>query len=398
MQNNPDDIQPIHQDDLPAQVVEPVAHPLPIHPLFAPFGGNPLLVDPPQPHPEQPPVPPAGIIPPVNPPVNAPQPVHLPAPPAPVQLEQPAPLAFSNNFALHYGKLLKKPDEFAGKDRHACDDFVAQLKLFVDGNSHLFINDRAKVQLAATYLRGTAQRWFRPRMLKNTDPILDNFELFCKELQKALGDPDREKTMQRKLKALKQTNSASHYRMEFTNIIQYLDWDTSALKTYFYDGLKDSVKDILATLQDEPSDFDEYQELCVRIDNRLYERKLETKGTRTNNNSNNNNHKKEKDNNKNNSSSGNRPSYPNSSTTTTSTSTFKSAPMNVDSTSEKKYSPLTPEEKQRRKDLHLCLYCAGDGHIALYCPLKDKKNNNNRKNHIHTTLLGPEPTPESKNT
>jgi hypothetical protein len=48
--------------------------------------------------------------------------------------------------------------------------------------------------------------------------------------------------------------------------------------------------------------------------------------------------------------------------------------------------------------LHLCLYCAGDGHIALYCPLKDKKNNNNRKNHIHTTLLGPEPTPESKNT
>jgi len=30
--------------------------------------------------------------------------------------------------------------------------------------------------------------------------------------------------------------------------------------------------------------------------------------------------------------------------------------------------PLTPEEKQRRRDNNLCLYCAGPGHIARECP------------------------------
>ncbi|KAF9176080.1 hypothetical protein BGZ50_001886, partial [Haplosporangium sp. Z 11] len=31
---------------------------------------------------------------------------------------------------------------------------------------------------------------------------------------------------------------------------------------------------------------------------------------------------------------------------------------------------LTPEEKQRRRDLGLCLYCGGKDHFANACPAK----------------------------
>ncbi|KAG0245970.1 hypothetical protein BG011_002625, partial [Mortierella polycephala] len=32
---------------------------------------------------------------------------------------------------------------------------------------------------------------------------------------------------------------------------------------------------------------------------------------------------------------------------------------------------LTPEEKQRRRDLGLCLYCGGKDHFANVCPAKN---------------------------
>jgi len=44
----------------------------------------------------------------------------------------------------------------------------------------------------------------------------------------------------------------------------------------FYQGLKDEVKDKLAK-QDQPDEFPNYVAMAVRIDNRLYERRMEKK-------------------------------------------------------------------------------------------------------------------------
>jgi len=44
----------------------------------------------------------------------------------------------------------------------------------------------------------------------------------------------------------------------------------------FYQGLKDEVKDELAK-QDRPDEFPNYVAIVVRIDNRLYERRIEKK-------------------------------------------------------------------------------------------------------------------------
>ena len=54
----------------------------------------------------------------------------------------------------------------------------------------------------------------------------------------------------------------------------------------FYEGLKDEVKDELVK-EDRPDDFSDYVAMAVRIDNRLYERRMEKRGKPSHNNNHN---------------------------------------------------------------------------------------------------------------
>ena len=178
------------------------------------------------------------------------------------------------------GKLLNKPEEYDGKDRSKCNTFVAQVQLYISGNFETFPNEESKVLFAATYLRDKAFVWFEPYMGRPNDPILSDFTLFCQTLLSAFGDPELKKTMMRKIKLLKQTSSASNYRTEFENYAQYLNFGEAALREYFYDGLKDSIKDTIAEVPGElePTSFDDFKAWCVRIDSRLHDRKMDGKG------------------------------------------------------------------------------------------------------------------------
>lgn len=284
------------------------------------------------------------------------------------------------------GKLLNKPSEYDGKDRNACHTFLSQVRLYIRGNGHLFTDEDSKVLFAATYLRGKAYAWLEPRLSDNTNPILSDFELFCDELLRNLGDPDRERTMARKLKALRQTGSAATYRTEFDNITQYLTWDDSALRSYFYDGLKDPIKDTLATVIDEPQAFKAYQDFCVKIDNRLFERKQEPKSGHRSDTK----HHSSKDDRKE-----HKPSTPKSYTSTqTTVRTTGPGAMDLDASAARKYKPLTPAEKQHRMDNNLCLYCGKPGHRATDCPAKKKPQGVR----IQAVLTGPTGYPaEPKN-
>lgn len=175
------------------------------------------------------------------------------------------------------GKLLNKPTPYDGTDKYACNTFIAQVQLYMSGNEESFPTEETKVLFAATYLRGKAFAWLEPRLVKQTDPLLHNFQLFCTELQRNLGDPDQENTMVRKLKTIKQTTSAATYRSEFDSITQYLTWDEAALKSYYYDGLRPDVKDALSYIPEPPTNFHDYQDLTIRIDTRLYERRQESR-------------------------------------------------------------------------------------------------------------------------
>ena len=98
---------------------------------------------------------------------------------------------FAPAAGLSYGKMLHKPPEYTGKDRSGCSSFIAQTKLYISGNNHLFPTEESKVLFAATYLRDRAFQWFEPKMLNDEDPALHNFSLFCRSLMNALGDPSQ---------------------------------------------------------------------------------------------------------------------------------------------------------------------------------------------------------------
>ena len=48
--------------------------------------------------------------------------------------------------------------------------------------------------------------------------------------------------------------------------------------------------------------------------------------------------------------------------------------MEIDTT--RRCGPLSEEEKQRRRENRLCLYCGGPGHIAVNCPHRPKRQVN----------------------
>lgn len=291
-----------------------------------------------------------------------------------------APIPVVNVSPLNIAKFLHKPTEYDGKDRTACATFIAQVRLFITGSPQAFPTEASKVLFTITYLRNRAFAWVEPKLNNDNDPLLSNFNDFMAALQKNLGETDRYKVMGKKLRVLKQTHSVSNYRTEFENISQYLSWGDEIFKQCFYDGLKDDVKDALALVQDEPDDLVEFQELCTRIDNRLYERKQEAKGNKP--------YEPRRDSGRNQDRNKRYPQKVQHNTNVyvprPSAIATGPGPMDLDASNNRRFKPLTPEERQHRMTNKLCLYCGKPGHRADACPVKQKPGAR-----LQATLVGP---------
>lgn len=252
----------------------------------------------------------------------------------------PAPAITTTSKSLE--KVLKKPPEFDGKDKKACQTFISQLNLFMSGNPHLFSDDRTKVTFAASYLRGEAYAWFEPHLLDPNDELLRDYALFTAELLRNKGDPDRSRNTTRQLQSLVQTGSTADYSSRFYQLSAYLSWNDDALRDQFYTGLKKDVKDALAFVDRDPATLKQLSDLAIRLDNRIHERRIEDR----------------------------RSSGSQLSRTFAPRLPSAPVPMDLDATRSGKFKPLTPQERQRRLENQLCLYCGEPGHRAGQCPAK----------------------------
>ena len=109
---------------------------------------------------------------------------------------------------------------------------------------------------------------------EETNDTFASYEAFEEKLKSAFGDPDEERTATRHLKNLRQTGSAMHFAREFRRFAVKLELGETALMEYFYDGLREDVKDELSKA-DKPEEFNDYVEMAIKIDNRNYQRRLE---------------------------------------------------------------------------------------------------------------------------
>ncbi|OMH79044.1 Retrotransposon-derived protein PEG10, partial [Zancudomyces culisetae] len=153
---------------------------------------------------------------------------------------------------------------------------------------------------------------------------------------------------ERQLRKLRQLGSAATYATDYRRISTLMSWNVAALCSQFYEKLKEEFKDLLARF-DRPDICSEIIDLAIIIDNRLFERNLEkTFCPRLM-------HIQNLDN-----------STPSKNNLIVITQP-RVQQMEIDGALSHR-PPLTQTEKQRRRDLNLCLYCGNPDHELSSCP------------------------------
>lgn len=196
----------------------------------------------------------------------------------------------------------------------------------------------------AGYLGEGSPRAWLIGIRKHSPSLLSNYPAFVATFKAHFGDPDFLGTTTRRLTALCQTG-ASVYAARFRELVAMLDLTEFSRCEYFYNGLKEEVKDgIIYT--GRPSTLDEHEKLALAIDSRIYTRALERSRASQRN-----------------------PTQTSTSPAaqpppTTQTTPAGPVPMEVDII---RHGPLTPAERQHRRDQNLCMYCGAPGHQANTC-------------------------------
>ena len=191
--------------------------------------------------------------------------------------------------------------------------------------------------------------------------FLSDFSTFVAYLRTNYGDPDELGTARRKLKALRQVSSASAYFAEFQQYLAVLGWkDQDPIVDRAIEGLKSHLKDEVARKGDRPTSLAELIAFVVPLDNRLHEREQERR-------------RETKDPVK--EPETRRPVSSVNGTMSRVTEVSATPAHIIRRTTTSAYTPpprgpLSEQERKRRYDLRLCLYCGEPGHTANACPVR----------------------------
>jgi len=254
---------------------------------------------------------------------------------------------------------VKDPETFHGQ-RDTLNAFLTECELIFELQPSRFVDNRTKVSYMISLLRGTPLLAVRPLLSQIPRPIiLEDFALFVDYLRTNYGDPDEKGTARRKLKALRQIGPASSYFAEFQQYIAILGWkDQDPIVDRAIDGLKPYLKDEVARTGLQPRSLSDLISFIVPLDNRLYEREQERRRETKETNS--------------------KPITSSGTTTVTrptpNVGQYNRGPLNTGTrpvgspATAIPRGPLSAEERQRRRDNNLFLYCGNGGHLAQNCP------------------------------
>ena len=274
------------------------------------------------------------------------------------------------------------PPMYSG-DRKELAPFLTKCQLKFEGQPSRFRTERSKILYAGSRLEGTPFSWFQPLITQygadseTPPPELVSFKTFKEALTGIYGDPNQEATAVRELRRLHQTGSAAEYAARFEAKRQYIHWNDQACRDQFYLNLKEDIKDEMAPVG-KPTTYADMKALAIRLDTRLYERRLERSNAGTNlprltplgrptgrspawtapaNN----------------------PAMPTAPTPATTTQDPPSTGLRVPTHTPDGTVPmelgasgfwhLTELEKERRRSLGLCGYCGEKGHMTYTCPV-----------------------------
>ena len=286
------------------------------------------------------------------------------------QVKQQSVITTDHLYPLSFQEpMVGNPEPFNGT-KHLLDPFITQVKLVIQVQPSRFVTERQKVLFTASFLRGSAAKWFQPLFNQVPSPtLLDDFDEFLRALSASFGGLDDAHNAVSLLTHLVQSQSVSNYAAEFKCLSPLTGWNDAALSYQFYQGLKNNVKDELARCA-RPENLSKLIESAISIDNRIHERILER------------NHNQFR-----------RYQFaPNMTTQQSSSDKMVIDTAKLQRTSQPR-GPLTNEEYQYRIANKLCLYCGQPNHMISSCPLKQKANRPTQVATLTSNPHIPVPTP-----
>ncbi|KAF5349640.1 hypothetical protein D9756_003192 [Leucocoprinus leucothites] len=307
------------------------------------------------------------------------------------------------------------PDTFSGTDPDKLNTFLIQCRLYFRANPTQFQEDSQKVNFAMTYLTGVALDWFEVALTQEEQGVfhdwITDWDAFTRELRTHFGvaNPKSEAAELLDNLRMKSGDKIATYNIDFMKYAAQLGWGDEVLCHRYYKGLPNRIQDPISVReQGKPNTFQEMLRTAMLIDGRYWERDrerararaaekdlAERKQSKPSNSSNNPQPNSQRgsssqpsnfdrgNNNSNNNNSGsnnnrNTSQAPSKSTTpapSTSNQQRPSTRPTKPDISDKlgKDGKLTPEERKRRIDEDLCLFCGGKGHKVDQCHRKQNR-------------------------
>ncbi|KAL0193294.1 hypothetical protein M9458_011590, partial [Cirrhinus mrigala] len=237
-----------------------------------------------------------------------------------------------------------RPLPFSG-DNISCCGFLLQCSLYFEAQPGQFPTDRSKIALIITLLTGRALRWAEA-LWTSKSPHLGSLDLFLQHFRQVFGQPVTPITVQEELLQLHQGKLPIHeYILRFRTLSLTSGWNDSALLAVFRRGLNANIRQQMAIYEDNVG-LDAFLKRAVTISQHLTACETPVEFA---------------------------PSC-----------TSTEEPMHTDT------YHLTAQERTRRLQGGLCLYCGAPSHLLLQCPVRPAKSTvsvGHVTNNMHTIPL-----------
>ncbi len=219
------------------------------------------------------------------------------------------------------------PERFDG-DSTKCKGFLLQCSLFVNQQPSLYPTESSRIAFVCTLLTGKALDW-ATAVWRTDGSAFPTFDSFLHHFREVFEHPAEGRGAGEQLLAFSQgRKTAADYALSFRTLAAQTTWVEDTLKLLFRRGLNAELQSELAC-RDEGRTLSQFIELTIHIDNLIRARR-----------------------------------------------TVRSAPrspprsQNAGEPMQLGFTPLTPQERERRMQNQLCLYCGQAGHMRNTCPVR----------------------------
>ncbi|KAI2668864.1 Transposon Tf2-6 polyprotein [Labeo rohita] len=266
--------------------------------------------------------------------VQALQGLQLTPPSTPPPAAPPVSTPPSGTQAFAASPRLAFPEKFDGSPAK-CKGFLLQCSLFVSQQPHLYPTDEAKIAFVCSLLSGRALDW-ATAVWQLDQPTFPSFQAFLQRFKEVFQPSSENGEAGEQIMALKQgRRTVADYALTFRTLVAQSGWNDGPLKLHYRKGLNADLQVELACRY-EGLPLQQYIDLSIRVDNIMRSRKPNRQFVTA------------------------PPPIP----------TVETAPepMQIGATK------LSVEERERRLQGNLCLYCGQPGHIRATCPLRPPRH------------------------